>query len=208
MPQYRHNENATFGTSPKKRRGRGEVRPRRADGRYEFHAAVRGEVSWDQACLRRRAQAGRRELPKMNAAVRVSRRVVCVGLVALALGGMSADTARAEGTCCPNITGCWNCGSWLSCCTGHKGTLRAVITQCDASHYRCTFSGTFLKVVPFRYTVTLTVTRVEADKIYFTASRKIPMFGGSFTTNGYATACRFHANYCSPKDRGTFDMSR
>ena len=59
----------------------------------------------------------------MNAAVavRVSRRAVLAGLVALALGAVSGDTARAEGTCRPDITGCWNCGSWLSCCTGHKG---------------------------------------------------------------------------------------
>ena len=142
------------------------------------------------------------------AAAGISRRAILAGLVVLALGGIPANTARAEGVCGPNITGCWNCGSWLSCCTGHKGTLRAVITQCDASHFRCTFSGTFMKVVPFRYTVTLTVTRVEADKIYFTASRNIPLFGGSFSTNGYATANRFHANYTTPKDRGTFDMSR
>lgn len=138
---------------------------------------------------------------------RWTRRVWLLAPVMLAGACWSAATTQAA-ECGPDISGCWNCGSWHSCCTGHKGNLRAVIRRCDASHYECTFSGTFFKVIPFRYTVTLQVTRVEAGVVYFRASRNIPLFGGSFNCSGYATACKFHANYCSPKDRGTFTMSR
>jgi hypothetical protein len=139
----------------------------------------------------------------------VSRRFAIVLLATGLLSGwVQPRAAEAAQSCGPDISGCWNCGSWLSCCTGHKGTLRAVIRRCDSSHYECTFSGTFFKVIPFRYTVTLHVTGVGDGIVYFRASRKIPLFGGSFSCTGYATACKFHANYCSPKDRGTFDMSR
>ncbi|MGC3969901.1 MAG: hypothetical protein QM775_22005 [Pirellulales bacterium] len=138
----------------------------------------------------------------------VNRRQVLVLAVAMLLGVGGGKVADAGESCAPDITGCWNCGSWLSCCTGHKGTLRAVIRRCDASHYECTFSGTFMKVIPFRYTVTLHVTSVGDGIVYFRALRKIPLFGGMFCCNGYATACKFHATYTSPKDRGTFDMSR
>lgn len=107
----------------------------------------------------------------------------------------------------PNILGCWNYGSWLSCCTGHKGTLRATICACGGN-YECTFSGTFMKVIPFRYKATLQTTAVGNGIVYFRASRQIPMFGGSFNMSGWATATKFHATYTSPKDRGSFDMSR
>jgi hypothetical protein len=107
----------------------------------------------------------------------------------------------------PNILGCWDCGSWLSCCTGHKGTLRATICSCGGN-YECTFSGTFMKVIPFRYKATLITTGVGNGIVYFRASRQIPMFGGSFNMTGWATATKLHANYTSPKDRGTFDLSR
>ncbi|MBL9091307.1 MAG: hypothetical protein JNL96_08795 [Planctomycetaceae bacterium] len=140
----------------------------------------------------------------------VSRRLFgrCVLIAVVGAAGLLATSSAEAGQCGPDITGCWPCGSWTSHCTGHQGKLRATITCCDGSHYKCTFSGTFFKVIPFRYTVTLCVTRVDNGVVYFTASRNIPLFGGTYSMNGYATACKFHANYCSPKDRGTFSMSR
>lgn len=127
----------------------------------------------------------------------------------LVLGGattaLGADEPVVQSR--PNICGCWDCGSWLSCCTGHKGSLRANISCCGGN-YECTFSGTFMKLIPFRYTVTLQTAAVGNGIVYFRASRQIPLFGGSFNCSGWATATKFHANYTSPKDRGSFDMSR
>jgi len=149
----------------------------------------------------------------------VSRRVMLgrlfgTGLVVAGFGTTSllaaeANIAAEEPAVAvrPNILGCWNCGSWLSCCTGHKGTLRATICACGGN-YECTFSGTFMKVIPFRYKATLQTTAIGNGIVYFRASRQIPMFGGSFNMSGWATATKFHATYTSPKDRGTFDLSR
>lgn len=149
----------------------------------------------------------------------VSRRVMLgrlfgTGLIVAGYGATSllaaeANTVAEEPAVAvrPNILGCWECGSWLSCCNGHKGTLRATICACGGN-YECTFSGTFMKVIPFRYKATLITTGVGNGIVYFRASRQIPMFGGSFNMSGWATANKLHANYTSPKDRGTFDLSR
>ncbi|MCE9605478.1 MAG: hypothetical protein K8U03_11325 [Planctomycetia bacterium] len=144
--------------------------------------------------------------------LRTSRRGMLVRAIGIGLAvvGLSTTTSAADAPTVvarPNITGCWTCGSWVSCCTGHKGTLRATITCCG-NNYECQFSGTFMKVIPFRYTVTLQTTSVGNGIVYFRASKQIPLFGGSFNCSGWATASKFHANYTSPKDRGTFDMSR
>lgn len=140
---------------------------------------------------------------------RMLARVFGAGLTAVGLSAASAFAADDAPVVAvrPNITGCWDCGSWVSCCTGHKGTLRGNISCCGGN-YECTFSGTFMKLIPFRYTVTLQTTGVGNGIVYFRASKKIPLFGGSFNCTGWATANKFHANYTSPKDRGTFDMNR
>lgn len=151
------------------------------------------------------------------------------GLAALAAGGGSslwavpaslsaaepappAPEAPAAETTIPyadvDLCGDWTYGYWKSSCTSHNGKLRAVITCCGPNRYECRFSGTFMKVVPFRYTVPLVVTARGDGIVSFRASKKIPLFGGVFTACGHATQCRFHADYSADNDRGVFVMSR
>lgn len=106
------------------------------------------------------------------------------------------------------LCGDWNCGSWKSGCTGHTGKLKARIAKAGCDRYTCTFSGTFLKLVPFRYTVELIVTGRGDGTVSFKANRNLPLFGGEFSCCGTATPCRFRADYRAPNDRGTFEMSR
>lgn len=142
---------------------------------------------------------------------RISRRQALSGFMGLAVGGalplrsLLADDTAAP---CVNLCGDWNCGYWKSYCNTHHGKLRAHFERCDACHYRVTFSGTFFKLVPFRYSQTLTITGYGEDRVYLSATRNIPLFGGSFTMCGSATNCNFSANYCSKKDRGVFVLSR
>ena len=109
---------------------------------------------------------------------------------------------------CIDLSGTWDCGSWTSGTSGHSGRLRARITRQGPNCYRCVFCGTFLKIVPFRYPVTLQVTGSDGSRVYFRASRTLPLFGGTFTCTGSATQCSFAANYTSPQDSGTFRLSR
>lgn len=147
----------------------------------------------------------------MRAGALVSRRVFWASMVSCAAAVVAPQSLGADDAAppaCVDITGCWNCGSWRSFCNSHHGKLRATITQCDSCHYKCTFSGTFFGVIPFRYTATLTVTGRGDGVVYFRSSRNLPLFGGQFSMCGSATACKFTANYTSPKDRGVFTLSR
>jgi hypothetical protein len=141
-----------------------------------------------------------------------SRRGLSIALLGLVFGfGGSTSIGVADdegGACAPNICGRWSCGSWHSHCTSHHGKLRATICRGCNGNYECTFSGTFFGMIPFRYTTTLYVTGYGDGVVYFRASRNLPLFGGSFTMCGQATACKFTANYSSGKDRGVFTMSR
>jgi hypothetical protein len=140
------------------------------------------------------------------------RRGLFVGLLCVAAGvvgpAASLGTADDGGACGPNLCGRWTCGSWHSHCNSHHGKLRATISRTCNGNYECTFSGTFFGFVPFRYTATLIVTGCGDGVVYFRSSRNLPLFGGTFSMCGSATACKFTANYTSPKDRGVFTMSR
>jgi hypothetical protein len=147
----------------------------------------------------------------MQAGVPVSRRLFWTSILSCAAAVVAPQSLGADDAApssCVDITGCWNCGCWRSFCNSHHGKLRAVITRCDDCHYKCTFSGTFFGVIPFRYTATLTVTGHGDGVVYFRSSRNIPLFGGQFSMCGSATSCKFTANYTSPKDRGVFTLSR
>ncbi|MBL8825833.1 MAG: hypothetical protein JNM18_02530 [Planctomycetaceae bacterium] len=146
----------------------------------------------------------------LTAESRWSRRGLChamLALVMLVAQPVGKSVADSPCPCGADITGCWECGSWRSYCTGHHGKLRARIVRCGCE-YECHFSGTFFKFIAFRYSVTLQTTGVGDGVVYFRASKNIPFFGGSFDTCGHATNCKFVANYTSKKDRGLFEMSR
>jgi hypothetical protein len=110
--------------------------------------------------------------------------------------------------CCDDLSGCWE-GEWHSCPTGHHGTLKAVITRCGCSNvYDARFHATFLKVIPFEYSIPLT-TVVEDGVTHFRGSARLPKIaGGTYRTTGTADGCRFHARYCADKDHGTFTLTR
>src|SRR5215831_13054050 len=61
----------------------------------------------------------------------------------------------------PNICDSRWCGTWHSCPTGHNGPLHAHITKVDDCHYHVRFHGRFRTVIPFVYSITLTVTGQE-----------------------------------------------
>lgn len=144
-----------------------------------------------------------------NGRTRFSRRLALAALTltVICLQPTSPAPADTPVCCAPDISGCWDCGSWRSCCTGHHGKLRAKIVPCGCN-YECHFSGTFFKFIAFRYTVTLERCGVGDGVVYFRATKNIPFFGGAFNCCGYATQCKFHADYTSKKDRGVFEMSR
>ncbi len=121
--------------------------------------------------------------------------------------GLALVLATTATALCTDLTGCWS-GSWESCTSGHSGPLFATFTRCGETEYRVKFTGRFLKVIPFRYTVTLTVIEDRGDELILAGSSYLGRLFGTFAYRATATGGRFIADYSSKKDDGTFRLSR
>ncbi|HWB11134.1 MAG TPA: hypothetical protein VG826_18035 [Pirellulales bacterium] len=111
--------------------------------------------------------------------------------------------------CCANrgdVGGCWQ-GCWDSQCSGHTGNLKAIISRQDACHYEARFRGTFFKVIPFQYRMTLTAVPHE-DHYDLHGEKDLGRLLGVYRFRGYATPKNFVAHYTSKDDQGRFLMSR
>jgi len=125
--------------------------------------------------------------------------VFVIGFVALLC---LAKPASADDLC-----GCWS-GCWKSCCTRHHGPLKATFCKIDDTHYCVHFRGRFCVVLPFRYSVVLTVTKREGDKVFLEGDSDLGRLFGTFHYEAVATATEFKAVYTSCKDEGRFDLTR
>jgi hypothetical protein len=119
-------------------------------------------------------------------------------------GWLSQNRARLRAD---DPAGCWN-GSWCSNTNGHNGRLHARVRQIDGRTYKARFHGTFAGVVPFTYSVPMTVTGQAADgRTYLSGQSRLPLFG-QFCCQAEVTACDLTASYSSSKDAGQFVMQR
>ncbi|MEX2186796.1 MAG: hypothetical protein WD875_08385 [Pirellulales bacterium] len=105
-----------------------------------------------------------------------------------------------------DLSGCWE-GCWRSCSTGHHGKLRATITKVDDSRYCAQFTGTFFRIIPFRYS-TMLVAIEDGDSVKLSGESYLGRLMGTFYYDGTATDCTFDMNYSSCKDCGVFQMRR
>ena len=146
--------------------------------------------------------------------MRSPRFAVAVSTLSLLLGAGRLQTAEpipapvVVAPAPPDICDSRWCGTWHSCPTGHHGPLHAHITKVDDCHYHVRFHGRFRHVIPFVYSITLTVTGQEGDRLILTGSKKVPFYG-NFDTCVTITNCDFIATYTTSKgDYGEFRMER
>ena len=117
---------------------------------------------------------------------------------------MSSQPPPASAT---DLTGRW-AGSWESCSTAHSGPLFATFTRCNDTEYRVTFTGRFLKILPFRYSVVLNVVDDDGDSATLAGSSYLGWMFGTFAYRATTDGRCFDATYSSKKDVGTFRMTR
>lgn len=122
-------------------------------------------------------------------------------LCALALVAVLPAAARAV-----DLSGCW-CGSWESCSTGHQGPLFAEFVPCGDSQYEVHFRGRFFKLVPFKYSVTMTA-QEQDGVVHLSGSQYLGRLFGTFSFTATASETCFSASYESCKDHGQFELSR
>lgn len=128
------------------------------------------------------------------------------GSLALVASMLVSSIAAAQEPV-PDLTGHW-VGHWESCKNGHHGPLSARFCKTDDGHYEVVFHGRFLKVVPFRYATTMTITGYEGDRVLLCASKRLGPMLGSFTMDADATNCNFTARFSSRDDHGLFVLRR
>ena len=119
---------------------------------------------------------------------------------------ISAEGFTQEKDTTPNLSGSWS-GNWISDGSGHKGPMKATFRSTGNDSYEVTFSGRFLKVIPFRYKAYLSVTGKDGDKLILTGNQKLLGFG-TFEYDARADNDSFIANYSSKKDNGRFELYR
>jgi hypothetical protein len=105
-----------------------------------------------------------------------------------------------------DLSGCWS-GTWESCSTGHKGPLSAEFVACGANQYEVYFRGRFLKLVPFKYSMTM-VAEERDGVVYLSGSKYLGRMFGTFSFSAAATDTCFNANFSSCEDSGVFKLSR
>lgn len=120
--------------------------------------------------------------------------------------GLVVALVLASNAAAADLSGCWE-GCWKSCATGHHGKLRATICKVDDAHYCARFSGTFFRVIPFRYSTMLDASD-DGQTVTLTGSSYLGRLMGTFHYHGTADDCNFTMNYSSCKDDGLFKMTR
>jgi hypothetical protein len=125
---------------------------------------------------------------------------LCLGLLAMVCVVCSGPPARAA-----ELNGSWK-GHWEDFRSGHSGPLNAKFTACG-DQYRVRFTGRFAKIVPFAYSVNLTVVGREGDKVLLAGESRLPLFG-VFTYTAEGDCCHFEAHFCSRRYQGRFVLHR
>jgi hypothetical protein len=65
-----------------------------------------------------------------------------------------------------------------------------------------------MKIIPFRYTVTLAVVGRDGDKVLLSGTQKLGPIFGEFEYSATATENAFTATFTSKKDCGRFELTR
>jgi len=104
------------------------------------------------------------------------------------------------------LAGQWK-GSWKSCKSGHHGKLIAQFCRIDETHVQAKFTGSFAKVIPFRYRPILTIVQEESDYMILEGNKKLPLVG-NFYYSATVSDAGFSATYRSRRDQGVWQMSR
>lgn len=123
------------------------------------------------------------------------------------LAGAAVFLAGLGSAQAADLCGCWE-GRWHGCTDGRTGTVKAIITRCDDTHYHCRFRGTCFGVFPYWYQATLIAhTDPQTGCVHFRCTRKIPIWG-CYWMKGSSDGCTFFARYHTDDHVGYFQMRR
>ena len=99
-------------------------------------------------------------------------------------------------------------GSWQSFRTGHHGRMRGRFVQINPNQVRATFTGTFAKIIPFRYATRLNIAHQDANTIVLSGSKRLGPIMGSFQYQAVITPNEVISTYRSRRDFGRWHLRR
>lgn len=112
-----------------------------------------------------------------------------------------------------DLTGAWE-GTWESQSSGHKGTLKAIVTPAPgktsdtkASQYVFLYKATWKTILTGVIEATHEA-QWKGGQCTLSGSKDLGIFGGIFSFTGKATPKDFHADYNAKLDHGVFTMKR
>ncbi len=123
-----------------------------------------------------------------------------------ALLGISLAASFTAPADAHDLSGRWD-GHWASHTTPHHGTLHGKFRRVDAGQYRVVFTGTFFRVIPFRYAVNMNIVCEGPGRVDLAGSSKLLGFG-EFRYQATVAGDSFVASYQAKRDQGEFVLSR
>lgn len=124
--------------------------------------------------------------------------------------GFNRDWKAAQKAPHDELSGAWT-GSWVSEATGHKGKLKAIISQPDAAHPHdrtVRYWASWKRILSATFVTQHTFTPL-GGRYVLTGHHQMPAWiGGEYTYGGTSTSTEFSASYRSSLDHGTFEMKR
>jgi hypothetical protein len=106
-----------------------------------------------------------------------------------------------------DLSGSWS-GHWANSNNCHTGPLHAHFCKSGENCYRVEFHGRFMKILPFRYSVVLTIKETKGDQVILEGESHLGRLFGTFTYTAQANDCDFVAHYSSCKYQGSFVLKR
>ena len=121
-------------------------------------------------------------------------------------GVLALVVLLASSSIADELGGRWR-GGWKSNTTGHQGRLGAKFRRIDSTRVRAKFTGTFAKIIPFRYRPVLDIVHEEPGLMILQGNKRLPL-GGTFQYNATVSGGQFSATYRSRRDNGVWQMRR
>lgn len=105
------------------------------------------------------------------------------------------------------IEGHW-AGIWDCETTGHSGKLRCHLIHVEDNLYQAKYTGTYMAIVPFWYTVEMDIDCSSQDCEIQAEANLGWLGGGHYVYDGAIIGDSFNTNYTSKHHNGTFNLHR
>jgi hypothetical protein len=126
-------------------------------------------------------------------------------LFSFVLGCQSTTLSPTQLPLAQKIEGHWT-GTWDCETTGHSGKLRCHLIHVENNRYQAKYTGTYMAILPFWYTVEMEINCSSQDCKIKAEADLGWLGGGHYVYDGTIIGDSFKTNYTSKHHNGTFNL--